>query len=262
MKQRHLTQTDVIARGWTRAVIEQYMPYPDKVTRSFAYHSPCYLYAREKVEGIENTPEWQARTAKVRIRRAAAKEARELARVQYLDQQEKTKAEREARVAHISLIDAIRDISRAAHKYRDEARVMWAGGRRYTASIPAAKKRECYRLKERGIVAAHKRGLLRYAGVTPQGMAVYEYAEGGMSCFHSCLHPAAIDRVPVPDHPDILFVEAKSLKHDEEDVRYILAQLSDSADGYERVRPPRPNGGTDTHLHDEREYDNEYEEVA
>jgi hypothetical protein len=76
MKQRHLTQTDVIARGWTRAVIEQYIPYPDKVTRSFAYHSPCYLYAREKVEGIENTPEWQARTAKVRIRRAAAKEAK------------------------------------------------------------------------------------------------------------------------------------------------------------------------------------------
>ena len=49
-------------------------------------------------------------------------------------------------------------------------------------------------------------GTLRYAGSTPQGMAVYEYGDGGMSCLHSTLHPVGVERSPVECHPETLFV--------------------------------------------------------
>ena len=61
-------------------------------------------------------------------------------------------------------------------------------------------------MKDRGIAAAYRQELLRYAGQSPQGMAVYEYGIGGTSSFHSCLHPAGIPRPLVQGHPVTLFV--------------------------------------------------------
>ena len=147
-------------------------------------------------------------------------------------------AERDARVANIPLREAVRDISRAAHRHRDTAKTMWDSGAMYSARYPAQQKRECYALKERGIVVAHKQGLLRYMGQSPQGLAVYEYGEGGLLCFHSYLHPRGVDRPNVANHPEILFVAAQELLHQEEDVRY-LSQLPEPGDDYDRVSPSR-----------------------
>jgi hypothetical protein len=40
------------------------------------------------------------------------------------------------------------------------------------ASYAKKQKVEMYRLKEKGIISAHKSGLFRYVGASPQGMAV------------------------------------------------------------------------------------------
>lgn len=54
--------------------------------------------------------------------------------------------------------------------------------------------------------------MVRYIGASPQGLAVYEFGDGGMSCFHSTWHPRGVERTPVSDHPETLFVVAKE-KH-------------------------------------------------
>jgi hypothetical protein len=83
--------------------------------------------------------------------------------------------------------------------------------------------------------------LLRYIGASPQGMAVYEYADGGMKCFHSTLHPAEAERNPVEGHPETLLVPAKdkakgiSLAR----VEVTLSALPAEATGYERSSAPR-----------------------
>jgi hypothetical protein len=88
-------------------------------------------------------------------------------------------------------------------------------------------------------MALHRAGELRYIGATPQGMAVYEYGDGGMSCFHSTLHPVGAEQTPVPDHPETLFVQAKKQKLRLIDVEQSLCFLPTDATGYERSAAPR-----------------------
>ena len=112
----------------------------------------------------------------------------------------------------IPLLDAIREISRSAHRWRDRAAACYDSGRYKSASSAKTKKEACYALKERGIMEGHRQKVLRYIGASPQGMAVYEYAEGGKACFHSCLHPSDTERVVIADHPEILLVAARGQK--------------------------------------------------
>ncbi|HKO17536.1 MAG TPA: hypothetical protein VJU82_01490, partial [Acidobacteriaceae bacterium] len=113
---------------------------------------------------------------------------------------------------------------------------------RHTLAGNARRRKEkWYRLKDRGIMTAHKQGLVEYVGASPQGMAVYEYGDGGMACFHSTLHPAGTERTRVPDHPETLLVQAKnkvrgvSLRR----VEVTLEALSADTSGYERSASPR-----------------------
>lgn len=72
-------------------------------------------------------------------------------------------------------------------------------------------------------------------------MAVYEYGEGGMTCFHSTLHPAGVERTLLEGHPETLLVPAKdkargiSLAR----VKGTLSALSSDSTGYERSAKPR-----------------------
>jgi hypothetical protein len=142
---------------------------------------------------------------------------------------------------HPDLLLCIREASRAAHRERDAASDAYNSGRHILAGNARQRKNHWYALKDRGIVAAHKQGLLRYIGASPQGMAVYEYADGGMSCFHSTLHPAGSERTPVEGHPETLLVPAKdkvkgvSLAR----VEVTLTALSPDTTGYERSSAPR-----------------------
>ena len=142
---------------------------------------------------------------------------------------------------HHDLLLCIREASRADHRYRDASREYYSTGRHDLAGKARKRKDEWYGLKDRGIVEAHKQGLVRYIGASPQGMAVYEYADGGMSCFHSTLHPAGAERTLVEGHPEKLHVEAKdkamgiSLTR----VEVTLSALSADTTGYERSAAPR-----------------------
>ena len=141
---------------------------------------------------------------------------------------------------HPDVLLCIREASRAAHRERDAAAEAYNEGRHTLAGNAKQRKNQWYALKDRGVVAANKQGLVRYIGASPQGIAVYEYGEGGMCCFHSTLHPAGAERTLVEGHPKTLHVEAKdkakgiSLTR----VEVTLSALSADLTGYERSAPP------------------------
>lgn len=141
---------------------------------------------------------------------------------------------------HKDLLLCAGEASRAAHRERDAAQDAYIAGRHTHAGQHRQKKERWYSLKDRGIVTAHKQGLLRYAGAAPDGMAVYEYGDGGMSCLHSTLHPVGAERVAVDSHPETLFVPAKTKKRGISLIRVqvTLESLPDDTTGYERVAPP------------------------
>jgi hypothetical protein len=138
------------------------------------------------------------------------------------------------------LLLCVREASRAAHRERDAAQIAYQLRRHTFASRRKTRKEYWYSLKDRGIIAAHRQGIVHYMGASPQGMAVYEYGDGGMSCFHSTLHPAGVARTPIENHPEVLMVEAKakakgiSLKR----VEVTLLALSNDISGYQRSEPP------------------------
>jgi hypothetical protein len=142
---------------------------------------------------------------------------------------------------HPDILLCIREASRAAHRCRDAAQVAYLADRHLDASHWRNKKETWYSLKERGIVVLHRTGVLRYIGASPQGMGIYEYGEGGMSCFHSTLHPEGVERTPVANHPEILMVvaKAKTMGISEERVGVTLEGLSVDFCGYERSAAPR-----------------------
>lgn len=141
---------------------------------------------------------------------------------------------------HPDLLQCIRESSRAAHRERDAAQAAYQAGRHTLAGNCRMRKEHWYALKDRGIVGAHKRGLLRYLGASPQGLAVYEYGDGGMSCFHSTLHPAGADRLKIDGHPEILQVaprdKVKGVSLDR--VEVTLMALPCDFSGYERSESP------------------------
>jgi Zinc knuckle len=107
---------------------------------------------------------------------------------------------------------ATREASRSAHRWRDAAASQYDAGNYAFASRAKKQKDYMYALKDAGIVRLHLSGLLRYIGASPQGMAVYEYGDGGMSCLHSTLHPDGQQRTLVEGHPEVLLVAAKKAK--------------------------------------------------
>lgn len=215
-----INKGDLLARGWTEGAINRFLPAPRVEQR----HSSTYgtyavnLYDPQAVEKAEKEPAVQEYLAEVEARRK-----KRAARAQ----------------AAIPLIDAIREASRAAHRWRDAAQAQYQAGNHGFAGHARRQKERLYDLKERGIAAAYRQGLLRYAGASPQGMAVYEYGEGGMSCFHSCMHPAGVERKPVEGHPDVLEVEAKPQAHAMADAKFTLRALPEPGPEFERSAPPR-----------------------
>jgi hypothetical protein len=141
---------------------------------------------------------------------------------------------------HPDLLLCIREASRAAHRWRDASREYYSTGRHDLAVKARKCKDKWYGLKDRGIVAAHKQSLVRYIGASPQCMAVYEYGDGGMSCYHSTLHPAGAERTPVEGHPESLFVPAKDKAKGISIARVeaTLSALPPDTTGYERSSAP------------------------
>lgn len=217
---KEINKGDLLARGWTEGAIKRFLPEPE-VDYRHAYMRGdyvVYLFDQQAVEQAEKEPAVQEYLAKVKARRERG-------------------AVRAPTV--LPLIDAIREASRAAHRWRDAARAQYEAGNHGFAGHAKRKKEKFYAQKERGIASAYKHGLLRYVGVSPQGMAVYEYGEGGRSCFHSCLHPAGVERKLVEGHPETLEVEAKPQQHAMADTEFTLSLLPEPGPEFERSEPPR-----------------------
>lgn len=219
-KMENYCKKDLLEGGWTEGAISQFLPPPTIETRRLGYRRgsyDIYLWPKDVVEESRQKPEVQ----------------------EYLDRVHKRTEKRSQREPlELPLIDAIREISRAAHRWRDAASAQYNAGNYGLATHSSGNKRRLYQLKERGIVAAYKQGLLRYVGQTAQGMAVYEYGEGGMSCFHSCLHPVGAERPLVADHPETLFVVAKKQIHLMADAEHTLSALSKPGEEFECSSPP------------------------
>ena len=139
----------------------------------------------------------------------------------------------------VSVLDATREMSRSAHRWRDRAQQYYVGDRHGWAKLSKRKKEDCYALKERGIVAMHRSSIVRDLGTSPQGMAVYSYADGDLMFMHSCLHPEGAERTPVLDHPEVLLVPAKQQRIRICDATSVLSALPNSTEGYMRSAPPR-----------------------
>ncbi len=215
-----INKSDLISRGWTQGAIKKFLPAP-RVERRYSYrhgHYFVYLYDPHAVEEAEREPVVKA----------------------YLPGVRALQRKRTARVPiAMPLLDAIREASRAAHRWRNAAQAHYVGGRHGLAGHARRQKERLYDLKERGIAAAFKQGLLRYAGLSPQGMGVYEYGKGGKACFHSCIHPVGVERSPVEGHPEILEVKAKQQSHAMADAEFTLSELPEPWPEFERTAPPQ-----------------------
>ena len=203
---KEINKGDLRARGWTEGAIKRFLPEPE-VDYRHAYMKGdyvVYLYDCQAVEQAEKDPAVQEYLAKVKARRE-----RGTVRVP----------------TALPLIDAICEVSRAVHRWRDAAEAQYQAGNHGLAGHARREKEMLYGLKERGIATACAQGLVWYVGASPQGMAVYEYGNGGRSCFHSCLHPAGAERKPVEGHPEVLEVEAKPQQYAMADAQFTLGVL-------------------------------------
>lgn len=72
-----LTLTQVKERGWTASLVENFLGTPDVTKTNPLYRSaaPMKLYAKERVEAIEATSEFQQARAKVAVRSQATQRA-------------------------------------------------------------------------------------------------------------------------------------------------------------------------------------------
>ena len=73
MTETHLTTAGLRERGWTDAMISEYLGEPDATRPNPRYRSaaPMKLYLAERAEAAEATPEWAERRARGARRRAA-----------------------------------------------------------------------------------------------------------------------------------------------------------------------------------------------
>lgn len=146
----------------------------------------------------------------------------------------------------IDTLLATREASRSAHRWRDAAASYYDVGSCGLATRAKEQKNLMYELKDAGIVALHRSGQLPYIRASPQGMAVYEYGDGGMSCLHSTLHPNGQKRPPVGGHPEVFHVAARKAKvrmmdviHTLDPERWIYVRGGEIPDGYGRSSVPR-----------------------
>lgn len=239
MKRQEFNQSELVAQGWTKTAIERFLPEPEvrfggKGNREYI----TYIWPGEVVVAARNSERGREYFDRLDARRKVA-----------ALQEEKALAERQKRLrkiaAKIHLVDAIREVSRAAHQERDKAQKYHQLKEYEKATASKKRKDQLYSMKERGIAAGYKRAELRYAGSSAQGMAVYVYGKGGLSCFHSRLHPAGEERTIITDHPEILFVPAKAVNLNLEEVETLLWSLPTPGEEFEcSSRPSFPKSVT------------------
>lgn len=74
---KHLSMQGIKARGWTDALIRDFLGDPDKLVKNPHYRTapPCKLYTRARVERTERCPRFKARMEKIVAQRPARRKA-------------------------------------------------------------------------------------------------------------------------------------------------------------------------------------------
>jgi hypothetical protein len=124
---------------WTDSMIRRYLGEPDLVEqrRSPVHgHYTVHRWLRKRILNAQSAPRFRARRP-------------------------------EPEPAEVPLLDAVREASRSAHRWRDRASARWEAGEGKSASMASAYKKYWYRLKDTGIIAMHRAGELRYLGASP-----------------------------------------------------------------------------------------------
>lgn len=73
----HFTRNQLKARGWTDAMIRDFLGEPDSETKArfFRYWVPVWLWRVKRTVAVEQTDEWKTRLEKAKVRQAAGKKA-------------------------------------------------------------------------------------------------------------------------------------------------------------------------------------------
>ncbi len=137
----------------------------------------------------------------------------------------------------VDLLQAIFTVNRTAKRYRDKAAAHYGARQHGFAGASKERKQALYALKDRGIVAAHRAGLI--AAVGTHGPLTYY--EGGGYRFHSLLRPEGAELAVLSD--ETVQVEAKPKGKREArlvDAELTLSALPEERAGFRRHSfPPR-----------------------
>src|ERR1700733_92293 len=189
MTNMYFDRSALMAAGWTTTAIKTFLLPPrvmcsqryrrDYVTHSWAaptvmialHLSEVRMYFRRLAETKAVQPVVTAMHTQLNLEVAAETSVNEA-------------WERRGLAAiRINILDATREASRVAHRYRDAAAQNFERAYLGAATRNSRAKRDFYAAKERGILALHRVGAIRYAGASPQGMAVYDMVpEEGNVC--------------------------------------------------------------------------------
>jgi len=77
-----LSLSSLKSRGWTAGLVTKFLKHPDSVKPNpmFKSASPMKLYLLERIEMVENSPEFAAESEKIASRKRGAKKAVETKR--------------------------------------------------------------------------------------------------------------------------------------------------------------------------------------
>lgn len=128
----HYTMADLKRRGWTEALIREFMPVPDDTVKNPWYRSapPIRLYLHIKVAQIEQSEEFKAKAAQAKVRKDRAKKS-------VSTKLEKMHAEIEAMAFKVPDLDRDTLIERACDHYNDhKLTLLIERGYEYTPATP------------------------------------------------------------------------------------------------------------------------------
>ena len=195
------TQTDLLINGWTKTSINRFLhPRVEGQT-----------WTKEEIEAARSTAE-----ARIYLERRTA-------RVGTLEQ--------------LSLLDAVLEAANSALHWCNLGNQAWKAPERLVAAQCRGREFRLHGLKERGMVALHRNGGLRYMGSTARGLAVYEYGDSENQYLHSRLHPEGEKQLVVTGRPEIVLMQAVA-SHRIRQAKCILGSLPSHATGYIRSNVP------------------------
>jgi len=217
--EKRYTFAELIDRGWTTRSISRYLPRP-RIERScskvYGPYSTRY-WPQSVVEAVQSNPDVQ----------------------KHLNLLARRRADNRAVMPKVSLVDAVQAAGRSAHHWQERANHAWQlGNSQCRAARCTYRSIELNGLKERGIMALHRQGKLRYMGASALGMGLYEFIERPEEFLHSRLHPVGAKQRRLPFRTEVTSMSNGARECGGEFARRLLITLPKDLTGYVRSHVP------------------------